>query len=160
MATYLYSFIFLLIAIRRILSMKGISVRSWLAERQKRMADAEITYFKRFRKASLSNDPRASLRELVSWLDRTNSRLTAPTLEQFTRESGMPELLKGEEALNCLLFAPAAKAAPLEPQKKWSGKRFYRVVAQARREQIRRAKRPQSRGEPLLSLNPGVASDE
>ena len=88
-----------LLILRRILSAKGISIRSYLAERRRRRADAETTYFKRFRKASLSNDARASLRELMFWLDRINTRPVAPTLEQFARESGMPELSKEEDAL-------------------------------------------------------------
>ncbi len=150
----------MLIATRRILSMKGISLRSWLAERRRRRADAEITYFKRFRKASLSNDAKGTLRELMFWLDRTNTRSVAPTLEQFVGESGIPELLKGEEALNSLLFAQPAKAEPLELQRKWSGKSFYRVVARARRAQIHKAKRQQSRGEQIPSLNPGGTKDE
>ena len=110
--------IVLLLTIRRILSMKGISVRSWLAERRRRRADAEITYFKQFRKACLANDARASLRELMHWLDRTNRRPVAPTLEQFARESGMTELLKGKEALNGLLFA-RPESDPLELQRGW-----------------------------------------
>ncbi len=143
-----------LIATTRILSMKNISVRSWLVERRRRRADAELTYFKRFRKASLSNDPKGSLRELMFWLDRTNTRAAVPTLEQFARESGVPELLKKEGILNDLLFARPAKGEPDALPRKWSGKSFYRVVAQARRAQIRRTKRPRPRGEPLLSLNP------
>ncbi len=152
--------IILFIATRRILSRKGISIRSWLAERRRRRADAEITYFKRFRKASLSNDARASLRELMFWLDRTNTRPVAPSLEQFAKESGVPEVLKEEEGLNGLLFSRTAKGEPLELQRKWSGKPFYKVVAQARRAQIHRARRPQSRGEQILSLNPGGAMGE
>ncbi len=143
-----------LVAARHILSMKGIFVRSWLAERRRQRADAEIIYFKRFRKASLSNNARGTLRELMFWLDRTNTRPTAPTLEQFARKSGMPELLKEGEALNGLLFARPAKAESLGPRREWAGRPFYRAVAQARRAQIRRTKRPQSREESILSLNP------
>lgn len=154
--------LFLLI-LRRILSSKGISVRSYLAKWQRQRADAEITYFKRFRKASLANDARASLRELMFWLDRTNTRPVAPTLEQFVRESGMPELLKEGETLNGLLFARPAKIEPIGFQGKWSGEPFYRVVAQARRAQIRRSKKPHRSKEERLCLNPKedrVASDE
>jgi len=143
-----------LIATTRILSMKNVSVRSWLVERRRRRADTEIHYFKRFRKASLANDARDSLRQLMFWLDRTNTRAVVPTLEQFARESDLPELLKGEGILNDLLFARPAKAEPAALPRKWLGKPFYRVVAQARRAQIRRTRRRQARGELLLSLNP------
>jgi hypothetical protein len=145
--------LFLLI-LRRILSSKGISIRSYLTERRRRRTDAEATYFKRFRRASFSNDAKASLRELMSWLDRTNTRAVAPTLEQFVRESGMPELLKEEETLNGLLFARPAKIEPIELQRKWSGRPFYKVVAQARKAQIRRTKEPQRSTQEILCLNP------
>jgi hypothetical protein len=149
-------FLFLLV-IRRILSVRGISIRSWLAERRRRRADAEITCFKRFRKASLSNDARTTLRELMFWLDRMNTRQAASTIEQFARESGMPELLKEEDALMGMLFARSAEAGPIEFQRKWSGKDFYTLVAKARRAQIRRNKTPQRSGEQMLSLNPEQA---
>jgi hypothetical protein len=144
-----------LLIIRRILSTKGISFRSWLAERRKRRADAEVTYFKRFRKASLSNDARATLRELMFWLDRLNTQPEASTLERFVRESGMDELSKEGDALKGLLFARPAATGPSELQAEWSGKPFYKLVAQARRAQIRRSKKPKQRGEQMLSLNPG-----
>ena len=151
-------FLFLLI-LRRILSSKGISIRSWLEERKRRRADAEITYFKRFRKASLSNDTRATLRELMFWLDRTDTRPVAPTLEQFVRESGMPELSKEGDALKGLLFARPARVGPTEVQRKWSGKQFYRLVAKARKAQIQKNKGPKRRAEQIISLNPHGAVD-
>jgi hypothetical protein len=136
-------FLFFL-AIRRVLSLKGISIRSYRAERKRQKADAEITDFKRFKKASLSDDPRASLRELMAWLDRTNTRPVTPTLEQFAGESGMPELLRAQEALKDFLFARPERAEPIE---KWSGRSFYWLVAQARRDRIRRNKRLKQGGE-------------
>jgi len=146
-----------LLVIRRILSAKGISIRSRLAERKRQRANAETTYFKRFRKASLSNDARATLRELMFWLDRVNTRPVASTLEQFGRESGIPELSKKGNALKGLLFAPAAEAGSSEFQGEWFGKPFYKLVAQARRAQIRRNKRPHRSGEQMLSLSPEQA---
>ena len=90
--------------------MKGISIRSLLAERRRQREDAETTYFKRFRKASLSNDAKASLREIMFWLDRMNTRPVAPTLEQFAKESDVPGLLKEEKALKLFCsLAPAKK---------------------------------------------------
>jgi hypothetical protein len=151
-------FIFL-IAIRRILSMKGISVRALLAERKRRRAEAEITYFKRFRKASLSNDARATLRELMFWLDRTNTPSASSTLKQFVEQSRMSELLKWTNELNEVLFAELMETEQVEAQRKWSGKPFYRLVAKARRAQIRRKRRQKRCGEQILSLNPQKAED-
>jgi hypothetical protein len=105
--------------------------------------------------ASLSNDPRASLRELMFWLDRADTRQVVPTLEQFTRESGMPELLKEEDVLQAFLFArPSKTAEPIGVEKEWSGKPFYQLVAQARRVKFRRDKKPQRNIDQRLSLNP------
>jgi hypothetical protein len=149
--------LFLLI-LRRILTAKGISIKSYFEEIRKRRADAEITYFKRFRKASLSNDTRATLRELMFWLDRMYTRPVAPTLDRFAGESGMPELLKEGDALQRLLFARPGKTEPIELQRKWSGQPFYRVVAQARKAQIRRTKKPQRSKQKMLCLNPEEGS--
>jgi hypothetical protein len=146
--------VFLLI-IRRILSTKGISIRSWLAERQRQRAEAEVTYFKRFRKASLSNDARVTLRELMFWLDRLNTQPEASTLERFARETGLPELLKEEGALKAFLFARPAAKGPSEFQAGWSGKAFYKLVARARRAQIRKSKKLKQDREQMLALNSG-----
>jgi len=152
--------VFLLIA-RRILLLRGISLRYWLAEWRRRKAKAETTYFKRFQKASLSNDARATLRELMFWLDRLNIQPNASTFEGFARESGIPELLKEGDILKNSLFARPTATGPSEFQGEWSGKAFYKLVAQARRVQIRRSKKPQLRGQRILSLNPGeMSSDE
>ncbi len=152
-------FVFLLI-IRRISLTSGISIRSWFAERQRRRAEAEVTYFKRFRKASSSNDARATLRELMFWLDRFNNQTEASTFERFASESGEPELLKEAEALKGLLFARPRATGPGGFREEWSGKHFYKLVAQARRAQIRRSKRPQSSGQRIPLLNPGETSSD
>jgi hypothetical protein len=143
----------LFLVLRRILTAKGISIKAYFAEIRKRRANAEIIYFKRFQKASLSNDARASLRELMTWLDRVSTQAVAPTLEQFVRESGIPELSKEGDALMDLLFARPADFGPTESQKKWSGKRFYRLVAKARKAQIQKSKGLKKRGEQIISLN-------
>ncbi len=151
---FLGVFLFLLI-LRRLLSAKGISIRSYLAERKKRRADAERTYFKRFRKACFSNDARAALRELMFWLDRVNIRPAASTLKQFAEESTLPDLSKGTNELNEVLFAELIEAERVEAQRKWSGKAFYRLVAKARGVRIRRDKGPKRHaGQSMLSLNP------
>jgi hypothetical protein len=153
-AGLLLALFLLLLVLRRILGAKGFAIMSYLVEKKRRRVNAEKTYFRQFRKACSSNDPRASLRELMSWLDRTNTRPVALTLDQFARESGMPELVQAEETLNSLLFARPAKTGPIELQKTWSGKSFYGVVAQARKAQFRRNKRPKRSKEEISCLNP------
>jgi len=147
------AFLLLLIG-RRILATKGISIRSLAKEWRRRRNDAEITYFKRFQKASLSNDAGASLRELMSWLDSTNPRPVAPTLEQFTKESDVPGLRREGEALNAFLFARPSNEDAIDPRREWSGKPFYRLVAQARKAKIRRNRRLQPNVDQMKVLNP------
>ena len=97
------------------------------------------------------------------WLDRLNTQAEASTLKRFARESGMSELLKEVDALEGLLFARSAAVRPIESQGEWSGKSFYKLVAQSRRAQIRRSKRPERSKQEMLCLNPEVgrvASEE
>lgn len=139
----------LFLVLRRVLGGKGLSLGAYLAERRRRRAEAEITYFKQFRTASLSNDPRTTLRHLMLWLDRANTRPSAPTLRQFVSESGMPELAEGTKELNDVLFARQAETERVEARKNWSGTRLYKLVAKARRLQGGRSDR-QRRAVPLM----------
>jgi hypothetical protein len=149
----------LLLVLRRILNAKGISIKSYFQEIRKRRANAEVTYFENFRKASLSNDTRATLRELMLWLDRVYTQPVAPTLEQFVRESSIPELSKEGDALTGLLFAQSGELGSMEVQKKWSGERFCRLVAKARKAQIQKSKELKQRGEQIICLNPNDVAD-
>jgi very-short-patch-repair endonuclease len=153
-AGFLLGLFLLFLVLRRFLAAKGFSIGSYLAEKKRRGNDAEKTYFKRFRKACFSNDPKASFQALMSWLDRTNTQPVAPTLEKFVLESGMPELLKAGETLNRLLFAPHSETGPIEPRKMWSGKPLDRAVARARKIYARRAGRPPRSKQKVPCLNP------
>jgi hypothetical protein len=144
---------FFLLGARRFLSRKGISLSSWFVERERRRAGAEATYFRKFKKASRADDPRAALRHLMCWLDCTNRRPYAPTLDRFARHSSMPALIREAEALNGLLFARPVKREHFVLQRKWSGRTFYRIVARARA-QISKTQKQQLRRESILSLNP------
>ena len=148
-------FLFFLV-LRRLLAAKGFPVKSYLTERKRRKAAAEKTCFRRFRRACSSNDPKASFQALMSWLDRTNTRPVAPTLEEFAKQSDMQELLKAEEGMNRLLFDRPEKTGPIESWKTWSGKSFYKAVAEARKTYIRRARKPEHSKEEMTCLNPRV----
>lgn len=123
----------LFLILRRVLRLKGLSLRTYLAERRRRKAEAEPTYFGQFRAAALSNDPRAALRHLMRWLDRENTRPTAPTLSQFVSESAVPELSEAIEELDHILFDQERRTDRIEARKGWSGRRLYTLVARARR---------------------------
>jgi very-short-patch-repair endonuclease len=146
----------LFLVLRHLLAAKGFSIRSYLVERKRRSAGAEKTYFRRFRRACSSNDPKASFQALMSWLDRTNTRPVAPTLEEFAKQRDMQELLKAEEGVNRLLFDRPEKTGPIESWKTWSGKSFYKAVAEARKTYIRRARKPEHSKEEMTCLNPRV----
>jgi hypothetical protein len=88
------------------------------------------------------------------WLHRANTRPVAPTLEQFSSESRMPELLKEKEKLYGFLFARPAETGTRKPQSRWSGKSFYRIVAQARRARLRRTIGSRRLKRETLCLNP------
>jgi hypothetical protein len=124
--------ILIFLAIGRILAVRGISLSGYLAERRKKIGEAEATYFKLFRRASLANDPAIAMRCLMSWLDHAYTGLPVPTLTRFVGESGMPELAKVTTELEDLLFAPRTKAEQSRVGGGWSGRRFYMLVAKAR----------------------------
>jgi hypothetical protein len=131
-------------------------MRLWnkLETRRKNRAEAETTFFKRFRKASLSNDARASLRELMFWLDRINTGSDVPRLSHFAKSSGMTGLVREGHILEAFLFALPEKLGPFVCQAGWVGKPLYRMVARERRAQKRRIGKLRQSGRDLFSLNP------
>jgi len=146
----------LVLILRRILSSRGIAFKACLAEGKRRRAEGETAYFKRFREASLSNDAAAALREMMFWLDHVNTRPIAPTLEQFAGKNDLPGLLKEQKALEAFLFAGTEETEAIPHQRDWSGRRFYEVVAQARKACIRGTGRRRKHKQGMLDLNPGA----
>ena len=93
------------------------------------------------------------------WLDRMNTQPVAPTLEQFARESGMPELLKEGDALKALLFARPAETGPIELQRKWSGEAFLQSRGPGKKERKFGEARGRKRSkQKMLCLNPEEGS--
>jgi hypothetical protein len=100
----------------------SITLRSFLAERRRRRTESEAAYFAQFRKASLANDPSATVTRLMHWLDRAYPGPSVPTFRRFVAESGMPELGDATRKLEDLLYAPRAEAEQLRTGTAWSGK--------------------------------------
>ncbi len=142
---------FLFLVLWRALRLRGFSLGSYLAERRRRKAESEVTYFTQFRKASLADDPKAALRHLMRWLDRVNTGPTALTLRQFLTHSRMPELEDAIRELEDRLFAPQMqiRTGQVEARKRWSGTRLYALVAKARRHEKIRGRR-QHRAVPFI----------
>ncbi len=148
----------LLLVLRRALGLKGLSLGAYLDERRNRKAEAEPTYFTQFRKACLSNDPKASLQHLMRWLDRANTRASAATLRQFVSESRMPELANAARELADVLFAAQTKTEPAKSWRKRSGERLYRLVATARSLEKARSNRQHRRMPLVHNLDPAEQS--
>ncbi|MEW6742790.1 MAG: BatD family protein [Planctomycetota bacterium] len=139
----------ILLVIRHLLALKGLSLALYLAERRRQRAEAESAHFRQFRRASRTHDPRAALRRLMLWLDRATAGPSTPTLRRFVTESGVPELAERAGELTDLLFARQTNAEQVEAQREWSGKGLYKLVAKARRLQKKRSKH-QHRKPPLI----------
>ena len=150
----LSGFVLLIFVSWRFWSAKGAWVRDWLAKRRNRKAEAEITFFKRFRKASVSNDPRTSLRELMFWLDRIDSGPTVPTLECFARESKMSELVGESDRIQACLYSSPARTERFSPRTRWQGKPLCQAVTHVWRARKRRKRKPRQSGRELFALNP------
>lgn len=129
------AFLLLLLA-RRALGLKGRSLAALLDSRRLRAAESEAAWFRRFKKASLSNDPQAALRHLMRWLDRADRRPPVPLLRQLAAESGASGLAEEAGALNALLFDRRTDAARDGSRRPWSGRRLYHDVARARRRRL------------------------
>jgi hypothetical protein len=127
------------LAARRLLGRRGFSPKAWLARRRKRVAELEATRFARFRKACLSEDPQAALRQLHGWLDRAGDDAAVQTLTRFTAESGDAALAAGTRALNELLFARQPRT--VQAGGRWAGRGYYELVARARRSRVAAASR-------------------
>ncbi len=142
------------LVLRRVLGLRGLSLGAYLAERRRRRAEAEFTYFKQFRKASLSGNPKVAFRQLLRWLDHANNGHSASTLKQFVTESRMPGLGDAIKKLEDVLFASATKPEPAEAGEDWSGVRLYKFVAKARRLQKAKAIREHRKAPLMEDMNP------
>jgi hypothetical protein len=112
---------------------------AWRAQREER----EAAYFSRVIKACQSQDPKAALKALMRWIDRTDEGRMTPTLADFIERCSDPGL---EHEVNAL------QDAALQDQEKWQGT----LLAAALRRARKTAKRIESRVKksPLPALNP------
>ena len=89
--------------------------------------ETEATFWKRFEKAALAGDARATARTLMFWLDRRREGAGVATFREFAEGASDPELVHEAHALGATLYAERAAGNA------WSGKALYRRVAAARR---------------------------
>ena len=115
---------------------------------QRRQAESEAAYFRRFRDAAGSNDPRATANALVAWLDRRTPETQPATMATFAAEAGDDDLNRAVAELGLLLYGEGGETAVVH----WNGADLARAVARARR----RPRRPRMTHQraPLQTLNP------
>ena len=124
-----------------------IRAERWLAPRLARARDehriSERAYFARFRNAALSNDPRATARTFMAWLDRRNESRRTAQFHDFAEAAQDPALEREARALGAVLYGDGSEEA-------WSGGRLYSRVAKARTQH----ERERDGGSSLPPLNP------
>lgn len=151
----LLAIIVILLFLKRVILGKGIALRSCIAQRRQRRSESEAVYFGRFRKASLLNNPRATLVQLMRWLDRVNPDLSVPTLRGFVSRSGMPELGAEAGKLEHLLFAPPPKAEQPQGRTEWTGRMLYTLLAATRKLLLKKSSRKHHTSPLVENINYG-----
>ncbi|MFC2164692.1 hypothetical protein ACFLT2_06830, partial [Acidobacteriota bacterium] len=123
---------------------------SWWKRRNQLQAKSEKAYFKKFQLACRKGNPRSIMQSLMSWLDRAHKGPEAVTLEHFLKEADNLELTKQTEQLMMQLYGQGQSD---DSQKKWSGSRFFKSFARARRKLLK-AKKIEIKPDELQPLNP------
>ena len=113
----------------------------WQARNQ-----SEGAYFRRFRQAALSGDPRATVRTLAAWLDRRHVGPGTATFRAFSVNAADPVLDREAGALDTALFVADPTPAP------WSGRRLAERIGRVRRRGPAASRR--TKADDLDSLNP------
>jgi hypothetical protein len=138
----------IVVVLVRLVRRHGGSVRQRVMTLRRRHAESERSYFRRFRRAARTGDPRATVRHVMFWLDRRSKQGEAATFASFLREAADPELEGEAESLSARLYAPTDSSV-----KPWSGNRFAGSVARGRKRSTRGG-RDSGDGSSLHPLNP------
>jgi len=102
---------------------------------------SEEAFFRRFRKAARTGDPRAAARTLMFWLDRAHSGPGIGTFQDLVDRASDSALTRQVEALDAVLYGARNDVED------FSGRKLYRRVAAARDQSVHGAK-------PLAELPP------
>lgn len=137
-----------------------VSLLAWYRMRRRHQAGAraettpsEARLFADFRKAAASNDPAASMRMLMQWIDATVPSGLEPTLGCWVRSTGDAELEEQIEVLQKALYGPGSDLRV----EAWSGAALDRLARRARRRGYACVRRSRSACRHCLqSLNPGM----
>ncbi len=131
--------------------------RLWAAgvEYRRLRVHSEARYFERFRQATTTEDPAVTMAALMAWLDRATAS-GATTLQQFVEQSRDPMFAAQAAALSHALYGVPAAAQGDEPRETWSGRRFFRLAARARKKLLSERGDGELTRAALPPLNPGA----
>jgi hypothetical protein len=91
----------------------------------------------------------------MAWLDRAGGS-GATTLQQFVEQSDDPDLAAQAAALSHALYGVPAAAQGDAPRQAWSGRRFSRLAARARKKLLSERGDEKLTRAALPPLNPGA----
>ncbi len=118
----------LLMLVLRWVRRLGPQVLDRIEASKRARAESEATYFKAFRKATRSGDPKKTANALMEWLDRRNTKSGPALFGDFARAVNDPALDRETRALDGFLYGPDAGRGRAQ----WSAPGFYEAVARAR----------------------------
>jgi len=142
--------IFLLLSCGWLFRRHGHTIHEIITDFRIRRAESEKAYFRSFQQACLANDPQATFRTLLAWLDRQSEFHGTSTLEDFAGRFGDNELRTLIRDLYARLFGKDAIVS-----QSWSGEGLARAVAQARRKSQKQHSKTQ-KDVGLCPLNPSA----
>ncbi len=120
----------------------GRRLGTWFRERITALcrarAESEASYFRRFRRAAHSGDPRSTWQELTRWLDRIHAGPSAASVRTFVQQAGDPELANQIDALDRHLFGSVTERGQIS----WSGALLSRQIARASKKRQQRIADP------------------
>ena len=126
----------------------GPRIDALLLRAQHKRAESEATYFRRFRAAARSGDPRAAARTLFAWLDRWQG--AGSTVSSLAAAASDDVLVRELLVLGRHVYQPG----PLPETGTWSGAGLIRAVARVRKRRSPRRFGRTPGSAQLRALNP------
>ncbi len=135
----------------RVLGPRIPAFRARIEDRKARRAESEEAFFRRFRAAAASGDPRATANALAAWLTRVDGLDDEHTFGALARSSEDPTLHDELARLDRILYGRQGATGV-----SWSGRALLEAVTRARRGLVGDRPHGRARGTtaPLAPLNP------
>jgi len=104
----------------------GPAIGARVAEARRLRRESEAAFFDKMLAASRRNDPHATMRALLGWVDRVTPPGQSPTVQRLLETAGDPELSEAVRGLEAALYGSADPAG-------WRGQGLARLLERARR---------------------------